>query len=105
MVSRLWIKLGDEIGPPGGKLSTSASLFRSAPCSAGNVDEHNRQAMSPECVGQCAGVLHYPVSRARGGESEDALLQIDDKKSGPQIKRSYCHGVLSLVIWTVACPE
>ena len=38
------------------------------------------------------------------GESEDALLQIDDEERGLRIKRSYCHGVLPLVIWTVACP-
>ena len=88
MVFGLLVQLGDEIGPPGGKLSTAARLFRSPRCATGYIEKYNRKAVAAECVSQSAGVFHNRGGRMDGGQRDDTLLQIDDDESGLRVKGS-----------------
>jgi hypothetical protein len=102
VVFRLLVQRRDKIGPSGGKLGNTASPFRPARWRTSDTNEHDRQAMPTECVSQSAGVLHDLAGWVYGGQSDDAVLQIDDDESGLRVKGRYCHGVLLLVIWTAA---
>jgi hypothetical protein len=81
------------------QLSTAASLFRSTRCSAGDVDEHDRQTVVAKRVSQRDRVLHDLADSVCGGQSEDAFLQVDDTECGLRVKGGYCHGFVLLVIW------
>jgi len=86
MVLRLPVEFGDEIGPSGGKLRGRPSLLGAARRAAGDIDEHDRQAAAAEGVGQGAGAFHHLVDRMRGGEGDDAFLQVDHDEGG-----YFCH--------------
>ena len=68
MVLRLPVQLGDEIGPAGRKCLGGCAAAPSGPAPAGDVDEHDRQAMTAKRIGQRADVLHHVArSDARSG--------------------------------------
>jgi hypothetical protein len=98
MVPRLPVQLGDEIGPAGRKLSMASRLLRPARRAAGDIDEHDRQAMSAKGLCQRSDVLHHTVHGMHGRERNDAFLKIDDNERGLRVESGQGHGVFLLVI-------
>jgi hypothetical protein len=91
MVLRLPIEFGQEISPSGRKVRGSASLFRAARCAAVHIDEHDRQAVAAECIGQRAGVFHDFADGVNGREGNEAFLQVDDDKSDLWVNGGNAH--------------
>jgi hypothetical protein len=92
MISRLLVQLRDQIGRAGGKISRPARLFGPTRRACVDIDEHDRQAMAAERIGQRASALHHVADRMDGRKRNDAILQVDDDKSGLRINSGDSHG-------------
>ena len=87
----LSIQLGNEIGPSVGERTARARPLGAARCAAGDIDQHDRQAMPPKRRGKRAGARHDVAHGVNGREIDDAALQVDDDERGDRVERRESH--------------
>lgn len=91
VVPRVWLQIGDEIRPTGGKFPDAGRLVRPAGRHPGDIDEHDRQAMGAKCLGQgCCPFQHIFNGMGRR-QRDDAFLQVDDDQRRLMVERGDCH--------------
>jgi hypothetical protein len=102
VVLRLPVQPGDEIGPAGRKFSMDSRLLCPTRRAAGDIDQHDWQAMSRKGLCQRCDSLHNTVQGMRGCERNNAFLKFDDDQRGLRVEYGHGHAIFLMVIWMAA---
>ncbi|OIK06774.1 hypothetical protein BIV23_07260 [Streptomyces monashensis] len=94
LVAGLLVECGEQVGEAVGQVAGVVALLGAAGGGAGDVDQHNRQSLGTEGVGQRRGVRDDVAERVHGRQAGQPCLQVDDDECGGGVKDGDRHWAL-----------